>query len=202
MSIVKEYTSVVPKSLYEKLRENGMPALLETYAQVFDWLSRKGIKITLLPFFTFALAGNTAYTWQIFIPQKEKGTARIIKEEDEFKGGSFGGSFGLTANAAIERAVLLLKETDTETRTCGNCFRQDTRYCGMCKHNDDAYYGQAIFDYFLQKPNERQDHYENCDCDDCVFSGEECRLHRNPEDKCKKFFSYTSKTDNGISSKK
>lgn len=46
---MKYYTNVVPTPLYSKLLEKGMPELLETYAEVFDWLMRKGIWINIFP---------------------------------------------------------------------------------------------------------------------------------------------------------
>ena len=46
---MKYYTNVVPASLYSKLLEKGMPELLETYAEVFDWLMRKGVWISIFP---------------------------------------------------------------------------------------------------------------------------------------------------------
>ena len=49
MSNIKCYTNVVPTSLYSKLLEKGMPELLETYAEVFDWLMTKGIIVHIYP---------------------------------------------------------------------------------------------------------------------------------------------------------
>ena len=49
MSNIKCYTDVVPTSLYSKLLEKGMPELLETYAEVFDWLMTKGIIVHIHP---------------------------------------------------------------------------------------------------------------------------------------------------------
>ena len=49
MSNIKCYTNVVPTSLYSKLLEKGMPELLETYAEVFDWLMTKGVCIYIFP---------------------------------------------------------------------------------------------------------------------------------------------------------
>ena len=49
MSNIKCYTNVVPTSLYSKLLEKGMPELLETYAEVFDWLMTKGIIVHIHP---------------------------------------------------------------------------------------------------------------------------------------------------------
>lgn len=78
-----------------------------TYADVFEWFSiEKGIIITLEPFFTFALKGNTAYTWKVSYPSDE-GKLTSITEEDTYTYGSFGGSFCLTANTAIELAITL-----------------------------------------------------------------------------------------------
>ena len=49
MSSMKYYTNVVPTHIYSKLLEKGMPELLETYAEVFDWLITKGINICIYP---------------------------------------------------------------------------------------------------------------------------------------------------------
>ena len=46
---MKYYTNVVPTPLYSKLLEKGMPELLETYAEVFDWLMRNGVWINIFP---------------------------------------------------------------------------------------------------------------------------------------------------------
>ena len=41
---MKHYTDTISKDLYNKLVMAGMPQLLETYAEVFDWLmSEKGL---------------------------------------------------------------------------------------------------------------------------------------------------------------
>lgn len=49
MSKKRYYTNVIPTSLYSKLLEKGMPVLLETYAEVFDWLITKGVSINIYP---------------------------------------------------------------------------------------------------------------------------------------------------------
>ena len=49
MSNKRYYTMTIPTSLYYKLLEKGMPALLETYAEVFDWLITKGVSISIFP---------------------------------------------------------------------------------------------------------------------------------------------------------
>ena len=46
---MKYYTNVVPASLYSKLLEKGMTELLETYAEVFNWLITKGVCISIFP---------------------------------------------------------------------------------------------------------------------------------------------------------
>lgn len=46
---MKYYTNIVPASLYSKLLEKGMPELLETYAEVFDWLMTRGVCIYIFP---------------------------------------------------------------------------------------------------------------------------------------------------------
>ena len=77
-----------------------------TYADVFEWLSiGKGIIITLEPFFTYSLNGNIAYTWKV--SYADNGKLITTTEEDVYTYGSFGGSFCLTADAAIEFAMTL-----------------------------------------------------------------------------------------------
>lgn len=81
-----------------------------TYAEVFDWFANeKGIIIQLKPFFTFALRGNIAYTWIVsHLAKKNLGgpVIRNIGEGDVYDGKKgFGGSFKLTADAAIEYAM-------------------------------------------------------------------------------------------------
>ena len=49
MSKKRYYTNVIPTSLYYKLLEKGMPVLLETYAEVFDWLITEGVSISIFP---------------------------------------------------------------------------------------------------------------------------------------------------------
>ena len=79
-----------------------------TYAQIFDWFaSERGIVITLEPFHTFSLKGQIGYTWKINYVDPDLGLV-LRTEEDEYKSGDgFGGSFKLTANAAIESATTL-----------------------------------------------------------------------------------------------
>lgn len=80
-----------------------------TYAEVFDWLaSEKQIVITLEPFHTFALKERIGYTWKIVFPNYELGHMVIKPEEDEWDSSKgLGGSFKLTANAAIEVAITI-----------------------------------------------------------------------------------------------
>jgi len=79
---------------------------IPTYGEVFDWFSIvKGIVITLEPFHTFSLKGHIGYTWKINYEDPELGLV-LRSEEDEYKpGDGYGGSFKLTANAAIESAM-------------------------------------------------------------------------------------------------
>jgi hypothetical protein len=73
---------------------------------VFDWFSIvKGIVITLEPFHTFALKGHIGYTWKINYVDPELGMV-LRTEEDEYNlRDGYGGSFKLTANAAIKSAM-------------------------------------------------------------------------------------------------
>ena len=47
--IKKHYTNIITAPLYFKLLEKGMPELLGTYAEVFDWLLERGICVTIHP---------------------------------------------------------------------------------------------------------------------------------------------------------
>ena len=80
-----------------------------TYAEVFDWfIEKKGIIITLDPFFTKENKNHIAYTWKVSYPDLNNGCIVIRTEEDEWKSSKgFGGSFGLTANDAIEYAMTI-----------------------------------------------------------------------------------------------
>lgn len=81
-----------------------------TYAEVFDWLANeKGVIIQMKPFFTFALKSHIAFTWIVsYLDHKNLGgpVIRNVGEGDVYDGKEgFGGSFKLTANAAIEYAM-------------------------------------------------------------------------------------------------
>ena len=81
-----------------------------TYAEVFDWFfQEKGIVITLEPFFTNSLKENIAFTWKVsFLDCKnlDGPVIRNICEEDVWDSSQgYGGSFLLTAAAAIESAM-------------------------------------------------------------------------------------------------
>lgn len=86
--------------------EEGNRYRIPTYGQVFDWFSsQRNIVITLEPFHTFSLKGKIGYTWKINYVDPDLGLV-LRTEEDEYKSGDgFGGSFKLTANAAIESAM-------------------------------------------------------------------------------------------------
>ena len=83
---------------------------IPTYGEVFDWFStQRGIIITLEPFRTFSLKGHIGYTWKINYEDPELGLV-LRAEDDEYKpGDGYGGSFKLTANAAIESAMKIKK---------------------------------------------------------------------------------------------
>ena len=111
MNNMRYYTKVVPTSLYSKLLEKGMPEILETYAEVFDWLLEKGIHITFDAFFTFALSDNVGYLWKVSYIDMSNGNMRLvtISEEDAWDGKEgYGGSFELDANDAIRHAIELI----------------------------------------------------------------------------------------------
>ena len=109
--IKKYYTNIISTPLYSKLVEKGMPELLGTYAEVFDWLLEKGIHITFDAFFTFALADNVGYLWKISYIEESNGNMRLvtISEEDalDVKEG-YGGSFEIDAGDAILHAIELI----------------------------------------------------------------------------------------------
>lgn len=88
--------------------EDGNRYQIPTYGEVFDWFSSgKGIIITLEPFHTFSLKGQIGYTWKINYVDSELGLV-LRSEDDEYKpGDGYGGSFKLTANAAIESAMTI-----------------------------------------------------------------------------------------------
>ena len=106
------YNEQIPEELAKKLLDWGNPInnngsiyRIPTYAQVFDWFSKKGIVITLEPFHTFSLKGHIGYTWKINYEDPELGWV-LRSEDDEYKPeDGYGGSFKLTANAAIESAI-------------------------------------------------------------------------------------------------
>lgn len=80
---------------------------IPTYGEVFDWfLSQKSIIITLEPFFVFALRNHIGYTWKVSYPNINTAKMEEVTEEDEWDSSKgYGGSFKLTANAAIEYAM-------------------------------------------------------------------------------------------------
>lgn len=81
---------------------------IPTYGEVFDLFSlERGITITLEPFFTMALEGNTAYIWIVSYPDENSPVLKDISEMDMWESGSLGGSFCLVADAAIEFAMTL-----------------------------------------------------------------------------------------------
>lgn len=108
------YSQQIPNEFVGKLIDAGFTELdsksgytwIPTYGEVFDWFSHnKGIVITLEPFYTFSLKGQIGYTWKINYIDPDLGLV-LRTEEDEYKSGDgFGGSFQLTANAAIESAL-------------------------------------------------------------------------------------------------
>ena len=86
-----------------------------TYSQLFDWLSKTyRIVITLKPFFTWSLKDNIAYFWNVsYIDYTDLDCPFLhtVSEEEVFDNSEgFGGSFKLTANAAIKYAIKLIKE--------------------------------------------------------------------------------------------
>lgn len=86
--------------------EDIVPA--PTYAQIFDWFaSERGIVITLEPFHTFSLKGQMGYTWKINYVDPDLGLVLRTEEDEWDSSKAFGGSFKLTANAAIESATTL-----------------------------------------------------------------------------------------------
>lgn len=87
----------------------GERHVIPTYGQVFDWLAERGAVVTLEPFFTFALAGNTAYTWKISYVDENYGGMKIWTESDKWDSGKpYGGSFPYQADDAIKFALTLI----------------------------------------------------------------------------------------------
>ena len=86
--------------------EDGDIYQIPTYGEVFDWFTyNKKIIIILEPFFTYSLRDHIAYNWKIYYMDPELGLV-LRTEEDEYQSGNgYGGSFKLTANAAIESAM-------------------------------------------------------------------------------------------------
>ena len=89
--------------------EDGSRYMIPTFGEVIDWFAnKKKILIVLEPFFTYSLRDNIAYTWKIYYVDPEFGLALRTEENDwtekGYKGG-YGGSFKLTATAAIESAM-------------------------------------------------------------------------------------------------
>lgn len=60
-----------------------------------------------------------------------------------------------------------------------------------CRNGEDAF-RKAMAEKAGLTMEERKDHYENCDCDDCIFQGRSCAMFRQDE-KCEEFVSYTTK---------
>ena len=75
-----------------------------TYADAIDWLMSKGIFIQMEPWHTFALQERMGFVYHINTINQEQ--AKIECETwNDFA------SFGLCLNAAIERAIEILKES-------------------------------------------------------------------------------------------
>lgn len=89
--------------------EGGDRYRIPTYGEVFDWFATvKYIVITLEPFHTYALQNHIGYTWKVTYPDVKLGGLVVRTEEDEWDSSkAFGGSFGLTANDAIEYAMTI-----------------------------------------------------------------------------------------------
>ena len=100
------YSQYISKKLAKKLLDYGYQLGNQpTYGDVFDWFSQKKIIIILEPFFTYSLRDNIAYNWKIYYMDPELGLV-LRTEDDEYKpGDGYGGSFKLTATAAIESAM-------------------------------------------------------------------------------------------------
>lgn len=88
--------------------EDGDRYQIPTFGEVFDWFAnKKKILIVLEPWFTYALRDHIAYNWKIYYTDPESGLI-LRTEEDEYKpGDGYGGSFKLTATAAIESAMTI-----------------------------------------------------------------------------------------------
>lgn len=78
-----------------------------TYGEVFDWLKEeRGIYVWLESMFTYAFMDRMAYTWKMAYVEYDE--MMVITEEDVWDSSKgFGGSFGVTADAAIEYVLTL-----------------------------------------------------------------------------------------------
>ena len=93
----KRFNDIIPNELYEKLVEKGMPELRETYAAVFDWLESKYIGIGIKHHWSGMV--YQGYDWQVC--QFDKSITPYF--------GTYYTTWQNTANAAIERALELIK---------------------------------------------------------------------------------------------
>lgn len=126
---MKYYNKIVPFEVAKKLKDAGYPQLVgkgvyaengqsieglvmpfisaPTYADAIDWLFTNGIFVQMEPWHTFALKERMGFVYELNSVDEEN--AKISSEVwNDFA------SFGLCADAAIERAIEKLKENKEE----------------------------------------------------------------------------------------
>ena len=92
---MRHFGSTISVELTERLIEKGMPELLETYAEVFDWFIRNGIYVTVVPERISLPGGGYEYRYRPFVDYK---FGRWPKKTD----------WHSAADAAIEKALKLI----------------------------------------------------------------------------------------------
>ena len=93
--------------------EGGDRYRIPTYGEVFDWFwNDRHMVITLDPFHTYALKGQIGYTWKISYSDVKLGFVVKTEQDAYLPGMPYGGSFKLTANAAIEYAMTITVNTE------------------------------------------------------------------------------------------
>lgn len=83
------------------LEYNGKVFKAPTFGEAFDFLRNKGVIITLIPCFTFALKDHTAYHYRIDFHNEQTAALEKVVESPDC------GSFNLMAEEAISKALEL-----------------------------------------------------------------------------------------------
>ena len=103
---MKYFTTTIPPTLAEKLKEKGMPIVLPkvifySYAEVFDWLMEKGLFVNIEPIWDFANERITEDFESVVIRRGSIHTPTPTAE---------GSTWHEAATKAIEKAIELIKE--------------------------------------------------------------------------------------------